>query len=216
MRLESLKAKENYLFLVLWKWEVLMIFLLMFFQAGKLLEMHYRSAIFLHFSNKSHFFVASQIICLKNIKQVSHLFSCTLWVWYIDSTVLTEYTSCILWHTYQLATNQARSQLKPQENRNIELLQNFTGSYRECIFSKCAVFSTLVISVSGVFFDLSTPRRKFSGKEDKNSFFNSLLKPSDTQKIGTLKMKSCYQIVVFSNHKNYLKFFIMIYVAHIS
>ena len=64
------------------------------------------------FFNKSHSSVLSQIICLKNIKQESHLFYYTLWIWYIHSIVLTEYTSYILWHAYQLAASQVKSQLK--------------------------------------------------------------------------------------------------------
>ena len=80
--------------------------------SGKLLEMQCSSAIFVHFSNKSHSFVVSQIICFKNIKPESHLFYCTLRIWYIHSTVSTDYTSCILWLAYWLATSQVRRQLK--------------------------------------------------------------------------------------------------------
>ena len=41
-----------------------MIYLFMFLLVAQLLEMQRRTAIFLHFSNKSHSFVVSQIICL--------------------------------------------------------------------------------------------------------------------------------------------------------
>ena len=74
----------------------------------------------LDFFNGLHFLVVSQIICLpgkcKTRKPSILLYIMNL-IW------STNYTSCILWHAYQLATSQVKSQLK-----TIRKWQNWTST----------------------------------------------------------------------------------------
>ena len=78
---------------------------------NKFLEMQHRNAIFLWFFNNSHAFVVSQIICLSEKCKTRN----TYILLYITNLIHTQYsikcTFCILWHAYQLATSQVRSQL---------------------------------------------------------------------------------------------------------
>ena len=87
-----------------------MIFL-RFCWATSFLRCNTRMQFFFDFFNNSHAFVVSQIICLSEKCKTRN----TYILIYITNLIHTQYcikcTFCILWHAYQLATSQVRSQL---------------------------------------------------------------------------------------------------------
>ena len=129
------------------------------------------------------------------------------------------YTSCILWHAYQLATSQVKSQLKTIRKQQhwtstLNLQHWILREYIENLFPVNLPFLVCLLIVIQICF-LNYRHQEISNQTFKeNLFASSFLKPL-TLKKQDFRNNDCYWIIVFSN-KNYLKFFTIIYVSHLS